>query len=69
MKTQFELKLDINGRPCIKFRHYDKESSLEQEVLKVFIEGANKKGIELIRSSSYRSTNGDSWEGYEIKYK
>lgn len=25
MKVEFELNLDSNGRPCIKFRHHDKE--------------------------------------------
>lgn len=37
MKAEFELSLDTNGKPMIKFMHSDKSESLEQKILKVFI--------------------------------
>ena len=36
MKAEFELNLDSNGRPCIKFRHYDKHGSLEQKAIDLY---------------------------------
>ena len=67
MKAEFELNLDANGRPCIKFRHYDKNSSLEQKALKVFIDAVKEKGMELRNISGYIDTDGNSWENYEIQ--
>ena len=69
MKAEFELNLDSNGRPCIKFRHYDKDSSLEQKALKVFLDAVKEKGCELINPSGYIDTNGNSWENYEIQIR
>lgn len=66
MKVEFELNLDTNGKPCIKFRHYDKDKSLEQKALKIFIDAAKEKGIKLQSPSGYADTNGNSWENYEI---
>lgn len=43
MKAEFELNLDSNGRPCIKFRHHDKDNSLEQKALKVFLDAEKVK--------------------------
>lgn len=67
MKVEFELNLDSNGRPCIKFRHYDKDSSLEQKTLKVFIDAVREKGMELRNPSGHVDTNGNSWEDYEVQ--
>ena len=67
MKAEFELNLDSNGRPCIKFRHYDKDSSLEQKALKVFLDAVKEKGCQLRNPSGYIDANGNSWENYEIQ--
>lgn len=66
MKVEFELNLDGNGRPCIKFRHHEKNNSLEQKALKVFLEAVKEKGCELRNPTGYIG-NGDIWEDYEIQ--
>jgi hypothetical protein len=68
MKAEFELSLDSNGKPCIKFRHHDKDNSLEQKVLDIFIEAVKEKGCVLKNISGYLdSGRSDSWENYEIQ--
>jgi hypothetical protein len=67
MKVEFELNLDSNGRPCIKFRHYDKHKSLEQKALKVFIDAAKNEGLKIQNINGYLDTEGNSWENYEIQ--
>jgi hypothetical protein len=68
MKVEFELNLDSNGRPCIKFRHHDKDNSLEQKALKVFLDAVKEKGCELRNISGYlESGTSNSWENYEIQ--
>jgi hypothetical protein len=68
MKVEFELNLDDNGRPCIKFRHHDKDNSLEQKALKVFLDAVKEKGCELRNPTGYLcSSEGKSWENYEIQ--
>lgn len=68
MKVEFELNLDANGRPCIKFRHHDKDNSLEQKALKVFLDGVKEKGCVLRNPRGYTETGTQkSWEDYEIQ--
>lgn len=67
MKAEFEFNLDNNGRPCIKFRHYDKHNSLEQKALKVFIDAVREKGMVLRNTSGCIDTEGNSWENYELQ--
>ena len=68
MKAEFELNLDSNGRPCIKFRHHDKDNSLEQKALKVFLDAVKEKGCVLRNISGYlESGTSNSWENYEIQ--
>ena len=68
MKAEFELNLDSNGRPCIKFRHYDKDNSLEQKALKVFLDAVKEKGCVLRNISvNLESEISNSWENYEIQ--
>ena len=68
MKAEFELNLDSNGRPCIKFRHHDKDNSLEQKALKVFLDSVKEKGCVLKNPSGYAEIGtGKSWENYEIQ--
>lgn len=68
MKVEFELNLDSNGKPCIRFRHHDRNNSLEQKALKLFIEGAKEKGINLRNISGFlESGTNNSWENYEIQ--
>ena len=58
------------GRAIIKFRHHDRSDDLTQNVLKVFIDGALKKGIELKSTKGHLETGAkNSWEDYEIHVK
>ena len=68
MKAEFELNIDSNDRPCIKFRHHDKDNSLEQKALKVFLDAVKEKGCVLRNPSGYlESGTSNSWEHYEIQ--
>jgi hypothetical protein len=68
MKAEFELNFDSRGMPCIKFRHYDRDYSLEQNALKVFINGVKNKGCILKSPSGYLECGtSNSWEDYEIQ--
>jgi len=68
MKAEFELNLDSNGRPCIKFKHHDKDNSLEQKALKVFLDAVKEKGCVLRNPSGYLECGtSNSWENYEIQ--
>ena len=67
--TEFELNIDKDGRPMIKFRHHDKSNSLEQKILGIFIEAVKEKGMILINPSGSINTNGNSHENYEIHIK
>jgi hypothetical protein len=70
MKSELELNLDQNGRPCIKIRHHDKDISLEQKALWIFIDGVMKNGCVIEHVSGYIETGTDrSWENYEIQIK
>ena len=71
MKAYFELTVDENtGEPIIKFRHYDKSTELEQKLLKVFLNKAIPKGLEIKRISGYLDCGtSNSWENYEIRTK
>lgn len=68
MKTEIELNIDSMGRPCIKFRHHDKDGSLEQRTLGHFIEAAKTHGLVLIHTNGHlESGTVNSWENYEIR--
>lgn len=71
MKAEFELTIDEKtGDPKIKFRHHDKNNSLDQKILKRFLTEAKEKGIELGHSGGYlESGTSNSWEDYEITIK
>lgn len=67
MKAEFELNIDKDGLPVIKFRHHDKDNSMEQNQLRRFVELAIEKGITLKNPSGYLEVGTDkSWENYEI---
>ena len=68
MKAEFELNIDSNDRPYIKFRHHDKDNSLEQKALNVFLDAVKEKGCVLKNISGYlESGTSNSWENYEIQ--
>lgn len=68
MKTEFELSLDSNGRPCVKFRHHGKDSSLEQKILKKFLDAVKENGCVLKSTGGYAEIGtSKSWEDYEIQ--
>lgn len=68
MKAEIELNVDLKtGQPKIKFRHHDKDNSMEQRMLGIFVEQANKKGLKLINPSGHLEVGtSNSWENYEI---
>lgn len=67
MKVEFELNLDNDGRPCIRFKHHDKDNSLDQKALGIFINAVKEKGMCIKNPGGYIDTNGNSWEKYEIQ--
>ena len=68
MKAEFELTIDSDGLPCIKFRHYDQDNSLEQKTLNVFINAVKTKGCKLVNINGHLgSSRNESWENYEIQ--
>lgn len=68
MKVEFELSLDSNGKPCIKFIHHDKDNSLEQKTLKIFLDAVKEKGCILKNPSGYLEVGtSNSFENYEIQ--
>lgn len=68
MKIEFELTIDDAGLPVIQFKHHDKDQSIEQKLLKVFIDQVNKKGVKMISTSGYTEICGsNSWDQYEFK--
>lgn len=68
MKVEFELNIDPNGKPCIRFRHHDKNHSLEQKSLKIFLDGVKEKGCILRNPTGYlKGGTCESWENYEIR--
>jgi hypothetical protein len=69
MKVEFEFTLDDTGNPCIKFRHHDKDNSLEQKTLKIFIDLARQKGIDLVNINGYLDSEGNSWENYQLRIR
>ncbi len=68
MRALIELNMDRHGNPCIRIRHHDKMDSLEQIVLKQFIDDATSYGCRLVSISGYldAGTN-ESCENYEIQ--
>jgi hypothetical protein len=67
MTSKFELTIDKEGKPIIKFSHQDKNDSIEQKLLKVFIDNAFKNGISLRKVSGYTEIGGNvSFDNYEI---
>jgi hypothetical protein len=71
MKAEFDLNVSTKtGGPIITFKHHDKDSSLEQQILKVFIDGAIKNGIELVPTNGFLEVGtNNSFEQYEIRIK
>lgn len=68
MKVEFELTIDDAGLPVIQFKHHYKDQSIEQRLLKVFIDQVNKKGVKMISTSGYAEISGlNSWDQYEFK--
>lgn len=52
MKAEFELNIDGDGDPVISFRHFDRNGSLDQRLLKIFINKSQGKII-LVNTSGY----------------
>ena len=68
MKVEFELTIDNDGLPCIQFRHYDQDNSLEQKTLNAFINAVKTKGCKLVNINGHLcSSRNESWENYEIQ--
>lgn len=67
MKVELELNVDGKGNPIIKIRHHDKNNSMEQNLLKLFIHNANCARMSFKKTTGYLETGtNNSWENYEI---
>lgn len=69
MKAEFELSLDKNGLPCISFIHYERDNSLEQKTLKLFLDKVKQNGMVLKNTSGLLVPGQISLEKYEICVK
>lgn len=69
MAIDFELTLDSKDNPCIKFKHHNKSTALDQKLLDVFIRYAKDKGLSLKSPSGYLNSSGESWTQYKIRIK
>lgn len=67
MKAEFEINLDKNGNPVVRFRHLDKSTALEQQALGVFIKAVKENGVVLRNPNGYIDSEGNSWENYELQ--
>ena len=68
MKAEIELNIDRRGIPCIKIKHYDKDNSVEQNLIKIFIQGASSAGLVVRNPSGYLETGAsNSYEIYELQ--
>lgn len=71
MKAEFELTVDeVTGEPKIVFLHHDKDNSIDQKLLGVFVRQVRLNGIILVNPSGCLEIGtSNSWEKYEIKIK
>jgi hypothetical protein len=70
MKAEFELNIDQNGKPVIKFNHSDKDDSLEQKILGIFLQMCKQQGIEInLVSDKGAVVESVRYNGYEIRPK
>ena len=68
MNAELEIHVDSNGNPLIRFRHHDKDNSIQQKLLGNFINAVKERGCQLVNPKGHLdSSNGISWEEYEIK--
>ena len=61
-----ELNLNHNGHPVIEFSHFAKSTLLEEQILGVFIEMAQKNGIKLVNTGGFASTDKPGYDNYQI---
>ncbi len=59
--------LNAAGEFCIKFLHHDKDESVIQQQLGVFIKNAELRGIKLVKTGDYVDISGNSWDAYSIQ--
>jgi hypothetical protein len=73
MKVTFEFSISDNGKPCIQFRHYDLDKSIEQKLLAVFIDEVRENGLVLKNPTGQTQNNKEdnlsSWEDYILEIK
>jgi hypothetical protein len=67
MKAEIKLNIDVNGFPCIRIRHHNKSGSVEQELLRVFLEAVNESGLQLVKTFGHVTPSGESQDNYEIR--
>ena len=68
MTVTFEFSLDYRGKPCIKFKHHDKDNSIEQQLLKHFIQDALDNQCKLVPVGGFIDmSNSTSWNEYELQ--
>jgi len=71
MKAEFELTVDEEtGEPKIVFLYHDRDKSIEQKLLGVFVRQVKENGIILENPSGYlEAGTSNSYERYEIKIR
>lgn len=66
MKVEFEFNVDNLGNPCIYFKHHERDNSLEQKFLGVFIQRAIKGEI-FLACSGGSINDKECYSNYLIK--
>lgn len=68
MKVEFELTVNGDGDPIIKFRHHERIKCIEQDVLAVFVGKALKNGMRLSNPTGSLEVGTDNcWSEYHIE--
>lgn len=69
MKVELQFTVDANdGKPCITFTHHENDSSIEQKLLKVFIDGIRLNGLKL-KNPNGGIKDGNGYENYVLAIK
>lgn len=70
MKAEFYFSVNDKGEPVIGFKHHDRDNSLEQKLLGIFVKKALANGIKIgSPGGMLEAGTNNSWEEYKIEIK
>lgn len=59
MEVDLKLTIDLQGNPIIEIQHHPDNKSIDQKLMKVFIERSKMAGMEIVRSGNLRNHDDD----------